>query len=763
MKICFQFEDVLHNFGADGDVQSLTGQGKSDAGDYISLLFLSTAPIWTGTASYERCLADCSRGSNIPRHPLPLLLTVHSVTRTSGSLISGGTSCYRYGPMRVIEVNLEQRWNEGAGKMGDPRENQLHHLAHFPLAKIRRPSRGLNPVPLGWEASVLIAQPPWPLRTEEVGRWTQTRCGLLLGARGLMMSVLPSVCRICVLSGPHAALYTGLSPWTTVDRSMPLRDHTFACPSSPTASNKLRCGYTFFSSRMTLTKSNWVQSPAASLQIFAIHKYLRPGNLQQQLEIWMWPPTQKSSPTTALRCIFTTDKYACEGYFAGRTCEETRTVVAPAAGQHRPLVRVHALLQPTALTDKVELACNQPHLPSAAVSSSSSRPGFLLPADCGRGNKSMSVGNTSGGSSATVTVSPITRFHLRSRWSSLRHTPLNNTSSNARHVGNHFRMILLYWGYKLHLQDPWLLPGIGSYMLVAMHHFHCPVPHEHAVMREQQREECAKTSDRRAAVCATYAYRVSCTPDIEWIDFLGLTPYAYEERKSCKVTCIAAKRDWAAMACTLGAMTTSLSVLRASLNYEEHGKNRQERRKNPCDRESNKNTSSHVDTRPMTNVPGATVAERLACSPPTKVNRAQSPVGSLRIYACWNRAGLCRWSVSFLGDLPFSPAPSFRRRSIFASITQDLTVNSRPNLFTHSPKENHWERSFAMARWCSGILNTRLPHRRNGFDSRRGHSRIFTCENRAGRCLWSRGFSRGSPVSTALSSRRCSIPRVYTV
>ncbi|KAJ8890926.1 hypothetical protein PR048_010435 [Dryococelus australis] len=33
------------------------------------------------------------------------------------------------------------------------------------------------------------------------------------------------------------------------------------------------------------------------------------------------------------------------------------------------------------------------------------------------------------------------------------------------------------------------------------------------------------------------------------------------------------------------------------------------------------------------------------------------------------------------------------------------------------------------------------------FDSRRGRSRISACENRAGRFSWSRGFSRGSPVS----------------
>ncbi|KAJ8880049.1 hypothetical protein PR048_020672 [Dryococelus australis] len=53
---------------------------------------------------------------------------------------------------------------------------------------------------------------------------------------------------------------------------------------------------------------------------------------------------------------------------------------------------------------------------------------------------------------------------------------------------------------------------------------------------------------------------------------------------------------------------------------------------------------------------GATVAERLACSPPTKAIRVQSPAGSLVIFACGIHAGRCRWSAGFLGDLPF-PCP----------------------------------------------------------------------------------------------------------
>ncbi|KAJ8868728.1 hypothetical protein PR048_030267 [Dryococelus australis] len=46
---------------------------------------------------------------------------------------------------------------------------------------------------------------------------------------------------------------------------------------------------------------------------------------------------------------------------------------------------------------------------------------------------------------------------------------------------------------------------------------------------------------------------------------------------------------------------------------------------------------------------------RLDCSPPTMEDRVQSLAGSLPIFASGNRAGLCRWSASFLGDLSFPP------------------------------------------------------------------------------------------------------------
>ncbi|KAJ8890611.1 hypothetical protein PR048_010120 [Dryococelus australis] len=50
---------------------------------------------------------------------------------------------------------------------------------------------------------------------------------------------------------------------------------------------------------------------------------------------------------------------------------------------------------------------------------------------------------------------------------------------------------------------------------------------------------------------------------------------------------------------------------------------------------------------------GATVVWRLACSPPTSP-RFYSRRGRSRSFASWNRAGRCRWSAGFIGNLPVS-------------------------------------------------------------------------------------------------------------
>ncbi|KAJ8893643.1 hypothetical protein PR048_006243 [Dryococelus australis] len=122
---------------------------------------------------------------------------------------------------------------------------------------------------------------------------------------------------------------------------------------------------------------------------------------------------------------------------------------------------------------------------------------------------------------------------------------------------------------------------------------------------------------------------------------------------------------------------------------------------------------------------GATVSERLFCSPPTKTIRVQSLAGSLRIFACGNRAGRYRWSVGFLGDLPFPPpfhsgaapySPQSPSSALKTSMLRAVQISSPLTLRVR-------------------LLASHLG--KPGFDS----PRVFACGNRAGRCRWSTGFS----------------------
>ncbi|KAJ8865663.1 hypothetical protein PR048_033183 [Dryococelus australis] len=86
---------------------------------------------------------------------------------------------------------------------------------------------------------------------------------------------------------------------------------------------------------------------------------------------------------------------------------------------------------------------------------------------------------------------------------------------------------------------------------------------------------------------------------------------------------------------------------------------------------------------------GVTLAERLARSPPTKANRAQSPAGSpdFRKWESCRMMPLIGGGGGGSRGSTVSPAFSFRRCSMLTSMTligsQDLDVKSRPNLFTH--------------------------------------------------------------------------------
>ncbi|KAJ8895490.1 hypothetical protein PR048_000823 [Dryococelus australis] len=62
--------------------------------------------------------------------------------------------------MRVIEVSMEQRRNERAGKQEIP-DGIVWHDSHMRKSGVTRP--GIEPGSQRWEASMLTAQPPWPL------------------------------------------------------------------------------------------------------------------------------------------------------------------------------------------------------------------------------------------------------------------------------------------------------------------------------------------------------------------------------------------------------------------------------------------------------------------------------------------------------------------------------------------------------------------------------------------------------------------------
>ncbi|KAJ8873393.1 hypothetical protein PR048_027029 [Dryococelus australis] len=62
-----------------------------------------------------------------------------------------------------------------------------------------------------------------------------------------------------------------------------------------------------------------------------------------------------------------------------------------------------------------------------------------------------------------------------------------------------------------------------------------------------------------------------------------------------------------------------------------------------------------VESKLVVVISGCTIECWLRCSPPTMANRVQSPISSLWIFASGNCVGRWRRSVSFLGDIPFTP------------------------------------------------------------------------------------------------------------
>ncbi|KAJ8886303.1 hypothetical protein PR048_012514 [Dryococelus australis] len=122
-------------------------------------------------------------------------------------------------------------------------------------------------------------------------------------------------------------------------------------------------------------------------------------------------------------------------------------------------------------------------------------------------------------------------------------------------------------------------------------------------------------------------------------------------------------------------------------------------------------------------IPGVAVAN-LACSPPTKTNRVQSPAGSRPDFRMWK---LCRTMPIVLGFSRGSPVPTlpFRRCSTLTSLT---LIGSQ------------------------GLYVARFLPQRTWFNPRPGHSRIFVCGNSAGRCRCSAGFLGDLPFPSLFHS-----------
>ncbi|KAJ8869915.1 hypothetical protein PR048_028924 [Dryococelus australis] len=112
---------------------------------------------------------------------------------------------------------------------------------------------------------------------------------------------------------------------------------------------------------------------------------------------------------------------------------------------------------------------------------------------------------------------------------------------------------------------------------------------------------------------------------------------------------------------------------------------------------------------------------RLDCSPPTKVNRVQSPAVSLRISASEIRAGRCRWFGGGGGGSRGSPTASFRRCSVFTSLHPPYTVSSFPGRVTGFSQVGIVADDAAGRRVFSGFSRSPPPH-----VSFRRRS-IFTC------------------------------------
>ncbi|KAJ8868591.1 hypothetical protein PR048_030129 [Dryococelus australis] len=194
--------------------------------------------------------------------------------------------------------------------------------------------------------------------------------------------------------------------------------------------------------------------------------------------------------------------------------------------------------------------------------------------------------------------------------------------------------------------------------------------------------------------------------------------------------------------------------------------------------------------------------QRFARTLPTRANWVQSPAGSLPGFRLWESCRTMPLVGGFPRGSPVSPALSFWCCSILTLITligsQDLANGTAPECKGGGKRENPektrrpaassgtistWEGPGATqsgiepgsAIWEASSLTATppkpLPATVSLLASHQDETgsipgRVtpdFACGNRAGRCRWSAGFSRGSPFSPAFSFRRCSVVTSITL
>ncbi|KAJ8895569.1 hypothetical protein PR048_000905 [Dryococelus australis] len=127
-----------------------------------------------------------------------------------------------------------------------------------------------------------------------------------------------------------------------------------------------------------------------------------------------------------------------------------------------------------------------------------------------------------------------------------------------------------------------------------------------------------------------------------------------------------------------------------------------------CDPIAKRELQPHTRAHTHTHTMGPRWLLRLACSPSSKAIRVLSPAGSLRVFACGNRAGRCHLWAGFLGDLPFPLLfiPALLHTSIILIRSQDGDVKRRPNLFAHSHSNHTHSHPAKLRHWAANCWST---------------------------------------------------------